>query len=242
MKRFLVSLVAVIAAGSAFAQQPTTPRDPAPVDTISVTGTGHVSLTPDRYSFTATVQTMAPTVEEAVNDNNQKVATAIAALKAAGAKAEEIQTANFSIYPQQDYSQQQQGKPPRVIGYQVSNSVTVTRKQVSDAGRLLQAAISAGVNQTSGLTFSVSDPSRGRDDGLRAAFAEGHAKAALFATAAGRTLGPAIAISEIGAMQPQPRPMMARTAMAAQVVSAEVPVESGTTELTFTVSVVFAMR
>jgi uncharacterized protein len=242
MKRFLVSLVAVIAAASAFAQQPVTPREPAPVDTISVTGTGHVPLTPDRYSFTATVQTTAPTVEEAVNDNNQKVAAAIAALKAAGAKAEEIQTANFSIYPQQDYSQQQQGKPPRVIGYQVSNSVTVTRKQVSDAGRLLQAAISAGVNQTSGLSFSVSDPSRGRDEGLRAAFAEAHAKASLFATAAGRTLGPAIAISEIGSTQPQPRPMMARNVMAAQVVSAEVPVESGTTELTFTVSVVFAMR
>ncbi len=242
MKRFLVSFVAVIAAASAFAQPAMTPRDAAPVDTISVTGTGHVSLTPDRYSFTATVQTMSPTVEEAVNENNQNVAAAIAALKAAGAKAEEIQTSNFSIYPQQDYSQQQQGKPPRVIGYQVSNSVTVTRKQVSDAGRLLQAAISAGVNQTSGLTFSVSDPSRGRDDGLRAAFAEAHAKASLFATAAGRTLGPAIAISEIGATQPQPRPMMARNVMAAQAVSAEVPVESGSTELSFTVSVVFAMK
>jgi hypothetical protein len=98
------------------------------------------------------------------------------------------------------------------------------------------------VNQTSGLSFSVSDPSRGRDEGLRAAFAEARAKASLFATAAGRTLGPAIAISEIGATQPQPRPMMARNVMAAQVVSAEVPVESGATELTFTVSVVFAMR
>jgi len=241
MKRFLVFFAASLAAASAFAQPVTTSRE-SNVDTISVSGTGHVSLTPDRYSFTATVQTMAPTVEEAVNDNNQKVAAVIAALKAAGAKAEEIQTANFSIYPQQDYSQQQQGKPPRVIGYQVANSITVTRKQVSDAGRLLQAAVSAGVNQTSGLSFSVSDPSRGRDEGLRAAFAEAHAKASLFATAAGRTLGTAIAINELGSMQPQPRPMMARNVMAAQVVSSEVPVESGTTELTFTVSVVFAMR
>ena len=240
MKRFLVFFAAIIVAASAFAQPVTTSREPT-VDMISVSGTGHVSLTPDRYSFTATVQTMAPTVEEAVNDNNQKVAAAIAALKAAGAKAEEIQTANFSIFPQQDYSQQQQGKPPRIIGYQVSNSITVTRKQISDAGRLLQAAISAGVNQTSGLSFSVSDPTRGRDDGVRAAFADARSKASLLATAAGRTLGPAIAINELGSTQPQPRPMV-RNAMAAQVVSAEVPVESGTTEVTFTVSVVFAMR
>ena len=240
MKRFLVLFATCLAAANAFAQPVTTSRE-SNLDTISVSGTGHVSLTPDRYSFTATVQTMAPTVEEAVNDNNQRVAAVIAALKAAGAKAEEIQTANFSIYPQQDYSQQQQGKPPRIIGYQVANSITVTRKQVSDAGRLLQAAVSAGVNQTSGLSFSVSDPSRGRDEGLRAAFAEAHAKASLFATAAGRTLGQAIAINEIGSMQPQPRPMMARNVMAAQVTN-EVPVESGTTELTFTVSVVFAMK
>jgi uncharacterized protein YggE len=242
MKRFLGFFAMWLLAASAFAQPTITPRAAAPFDTISVTGVGHITLTPDRYSFTATVQTMAPTVEEAVNDNNQKVAAAIAALKAAGAKAEEIQTSNFSIFPQQDYSQQQQGKPPRIIGYQVSNSITVTRKQVSDAGRLLQAAISAGVNQTSGLSFSVSDPTRGRDDGWRAAFADARAKASLFATAAGRTLGPAINISEIGAIQPQPRPMMARNVMAAQIVNNEVPVESGTSESTFTVSVVFAMR
>ena len=242
MKRFLLQIAIVVVSMSAFGQTATAPREPAPVDTISVTGTGHVSLTPDRFSFTATVQTMAPTVEEAVNDNNTKVAAAIAALKAAGAKTEEIQTANFSIYPQQDYSQQQQGKPPRIIGYQVSNSITVTRKQISDAGRLLQAAISAGVNQTSGLSFSVSDSTRGRDEGLRAAFADARAKATLFATAAGRTLGSAIAITEGGATQPQPRPMMARNVMAAQAVSAEVPVESGASELTFTVSVVFAMK
>ena len=243
MKRFLVSIASLVATATLCAQPSPAPRDPAPVDMISVTGTGHVSLTPDRISFTATVQTMAPTVEEAVNENNQKVAAAIAALKNAGAKAEEIQTSNFSIYPQQDYSQQQQGKPPHIIGYQVSNSITVTRKQVSDAGKLLQAAITAGVNQTSGLAFSVSDPTRGRDEGLRAAFADARAKATLFATAAGRTLGQAIAITEGGAMQPpQPRPSMARNVMAAQVVSSEVPVESGSSELSFTVSVVFAMR
>ena len=242
MKRFLIPIAAVFIAMSAVAQTPSVPRDAAPLDMISVTGTGRVSLTPDRFSFTATVQTMAPTVDEAVNENNQKVAAAIAALKTAGAKAEEIQTSNFSIYPQQDYSQQQQGKPPRIIGYQVSNSITVTRKQISDAGRLLQAAISAGVNQTSGLSFSVADPSRGRDAGLLAAFADARAKASLLAVAAGRTLGPAIAITEGGTAPPQPRPMMARNVMAAQVASSEVPVESGSSELSFTVSVVFGMK
>lgn len=240
MKRFLILLITASLSASLFAQPPMPPREPAPVDTVSVTGTGRVTLTPDRFSFNATVQTMAPTVEEAVNENNAKVAAVIAALKTAGAKPEEIQTSNFSIYPQQDYSQQQQGKLPRLIGYQVSNSITVTRRQIADAGRLLQAAVSAGVNQTSGLSFSVSDPTRGRDEGLRAAFADARVKASLLAQAAGRSLGPAMAITEGGASAPPtPRPMMGRV-MAAQV--SDVPVESGTEELSFTVSVVFAMR
>ena len=240
MKRFLIAVFAAAVSASAFAQS-MPPREPAPIDTVSVTGTGRVMLTPDRFSFNVSVQTIAPTVEEAVNENNTKVAAVIAALKNAGAKAEEIQTSNFSIYPQQDYSQQQQGKLPRLIGYQVSNSITVTKKQIADAGKLLQAAIAAGVNQSSGLSFSVSDPTRGRDEGLRAAFADARAKATLLAQAAGRTLGPAMAITEGGASNPQPRPFAGSRVMAAQV-AADVPVESGSEELAFTVSVVFAMR
>ncbi len=236
MKRFLIAVVALAVSAGARAQS----APPAP-DTVSVTGTGRVRVAPDRFSFNVSVQTTSPTVEEAVNENNTKVAAVIAALKSAGAKAEEIQTSNFSIYPQQDYSQQQQGKLPRVVGYQVSNSITVTKKEVADAGRLLQVAVAAGVNQTSGLSFSVSDSARGRDEGLRAAFAEARAKASLLAQAAGRTLGPALTINELGSMTPQPpRPMGVR-AMAA-VVAEPVPVESGTEELMFTVSVVFGMR
>src|SRR5947199_2123642 len=124
MKRTLILAMTVAVSMTASAQT-APPREPAPVDTVSVTGNARVTTTPDRFSFNVSVQTISPTVEEAVNENNTKVAAVIAALKNAGAKADEIQTSNFSIFPQQDYSQQQQGKLPRLIGYQVSNSVTV---------------------------------------------------------------------------------------------------------------------
>jgi len=241
MKLFLISILTAACAMSAFAQPGAMPPREPP-DTVSVTGTGHVSVTPDRFSFNATVQTISPTVEEAVNENNTKVAAVIAALKNAGAKSEEIQTSNFSIYPQYDYSQQQQGKLPRLIGYQVSNSITVTRKQIADAGKLLQAAITAGVNQSSGLSFSVSDPARGRDEGLRAAFADARAKASLLAQAAGRTLGPAMTIAEVGYQSPQPPRPLAGRVMAAQAITEQVPVESGSEELSFSISVVFVLR
>lgn len=240
MKAFRILTIFLSVALPVVAQvPPTPPPHPADPDTISVTGTGRVSLTPDRFSFNVGVQTTAPTVEEAVNQNNARIATVIANLKKAGATSEEIQTSNFNIYPQQEY---EQGKTPRVVGYQVSNSVTVTKKQIADAGRLLQVAIAGGVNQTSGLTFSVSDPTRGRDQGLRSAFEDARAKAALLAQAAGRTVGPALSIVEGSSPQMPPRPMpMVRSMMAKSEVS-DVPVESGSDERSFTVSVIFAMR
>lgn len=234
MKRFLV-IAGLLTCANAFAQPAMRPRE----ETVTVSGTGRANLAPDRFTFTAGVRTTAPTVEDAVNQNNTRVANVIAALKKAGATEQEIRTSNFSIYPQQVY---EQGQPPRVTGYQVMNSITVTKKDPAAAGKLLQTAISGGVNEASALSFEVSDPSRGRDEGLRAAFADAHAKAALLASAAGRTLGRALTIVEGNAPAP-PRPMQAVRTMAGIAAAAtEVPVETGQNELSYTVSVIFELQ
>jgi uncharacterized protein YggE len=240
MKTFLTLSMIMAVAVSAAAQPATQPpRESGFPETVSVTGTGRVTLVPDRFSFNVGVQTMAPTVEQAVNENNLRVGNVVAALKKAGATSEEIRTANFSIYPQQQY---QQGQPPRVVGYQVSNSILVTRREIAEAGKLLQVAIGAGVNESSGLQFEVSDPSRGRDQGLHAAFDDARAKAAVLAQAAGRTLGRAMVITEGSQVAPVPRPMpMGVMAAKAEAVT-QVPVESGTRELSYTVSVIFDLR
>ena len=95
--------------------------------------------------------------------------------------------------------------------------------------------------QAPAVEEAVTDPARGRDQGLRAAFEDARAKAALLAAAAGRTLGPALAITEGTAPNVMPRPI-AMQAMAMKAAVSEVPVESGSEELTFAVSVVFALR
>jgi uncharacterized protein len=209
---------------------------PALVESISVTGTGRVSVKPDRVSFTAGVESLAPTLAPAIEENNSRVAAVIAALKRAGATERDIRTSQLFVSPQMDYSP---GKRPRITGYQVTNQVTVTRENPAEAGKLLQAALEAGANQVSGLTFSVADASRGRDEGLQAAFADARARAQTLARAAARTLGRALTIAEGAAPMPPPRPMQA---FAAEARAAQVPVESGSEELVFTVSVVFEMR
>jgi uncharacterized protein len=237
VKRFLFVIIASTLAAGAFAQGP---PPPAHASTVTVSGNGRASVTPDRFSFYVGVQTVGASVDAAVAENNRRVASVIAALKKAGARDEDIQTSQFSIYPQQDY---QEGKLPRILGYQVSNNVTVRSDKVGDAGRLLGIAVAAGVNNSSGINFEVSDPARGRDEGLRSAFADARAKAALLAQAAGRTLGRAVMISE-GLQQTAqpPMPMQRAMAMEGRVASADVPVESGSQQLTYFVTVTFEMQ
>jgi uncharacterized protein YggE len=211
---------------------------PVPIESITVSGTGRVSLRPDRFTFNVGVQTISPSLEDAVNENNQRVASVVTALKKAGATDSEIRTSGFSLSPQQDY---QQGKLPRIVGYSVSNNITVTRNVIADAGRLLQVAVNAGVNQASNIELRNSDPARGRDEGMRAAFEDARAKAALLARAAGRTLGRAMMINEGSEpAPPRPYPMAMMKAQAADV--SEVPIEGGSQETSFTITVVFELR
>ncbi len=238
MKRFLVSLMMAATAGTVFAQggQTTPPMMP---ESITVAGTGKAAVTPDRFTFTLGVQTIAPTVDEAVNDNNQRVASVIAALEKAGAAKKDIQTSQFNIWPQQDY---QEGRLPRILGYQVTNSITVRSAKVADAGRLLGIALSAGVNTSSGINFEVSNPTLGRDQALRAAVNDARAKATLIAQAAGRSLGRAIVISEgVQAAPSVPYPMT-RGVAAMEAKVSDVPVESGTQEVSYSVTVTYELR
>jgi uncharacterized protein YggE len=215
------------------------PREAATYQTVSVTGTGRVTLTPDRASFTVGVQTVAPSLAVATQENAARMTAILAALRKAGATDRELRTTGLSIYPQQAA---EPGKQPRIVAYQVSNNVTVTRDDVATIGKLLEAAVQAGANTVSGVNFSVSDSARGRDTGLQAAFAEAKAKADLLARAAGRSLGRALAITEGGAaMPPVPMPMYRRAEMG-QSASFAAPVESGAEEIAFTVSVVFELQ
>ena len=233
-----VSLVLVANAVSAQNSSTTAPRAAALEETVSVSGEGRMSMAPDRVTFSAGVETVAPTADEAVRQNSAKVAAVIAALKKAGAADREVRTSNFSLFPQQEYVE---NRRPRVIGYQATNMVTVTRDDISGIGRFLQAAVDAGANNVSGLNMTVRDPQKGRSEGLKAAFEDARAKASLLAQAAGRSLGRALAITEGTGVVP-PRPMYGKVAAVEARMTQDVPVETGSQEVTFSVSVVFELR
>jgi uncharacterized protein len=128
------------------------------------------------------------------------------------------------VAPRYDYGQNN-GQPPKVTGYDVSNNVTVTLRKLDDIGNLLDKAVSTGSNQINGISFSITNPQAAMDEARKAAVKDARRKADLYAVATSVTLGNVIALSESGGYQPQPMEMRANMKMAAD--SAPVPIAQG---------------
>jgi uncharacterized protein YggE len=210
---------------------------PAYAGTISIDGRGEVLAAPDMAQINSGVTTQAATAREALDANTEAMTALIAELKASGIEARDIQTSGFSVNPNYVYTDERDENgyslPPKINGYQVSNTVTVTVRKLDTLGAILDKSVTIGANTVNGISFSVADPSKLYDEARKAAFSDARAKAELYASAAGGTLDEIKSISEAqGFNSPQPYPMYARAEMAA---SAAAPVEAG--ELAFAITV-----
>jgi len=155
---------------------------PAPSG-VTVSGLGEVRVKPDIARLTLGVQTQNRDAGRAASFNAIRAGRIIAAVRATGVAARDIQTTGYYLSPQYQYNNRT-GKQT-FTGYEVSNEVRVTVRAVSDAGRVLDAAIRAGANTSSGLSFDLNDRNTARDAALRIAAADASRKARVMATAFG---------------------------------------------------------
>ena len=201
---------------------------------LRVTGIGEVLAEPDMATVTLGVVSEAETAAAALKQNSQTVAEIIAALKAGNIAARDMQTSNFSIQPKYIYPDRNrnEAREPRIVGYTVSNTLSVRIRDLASTGDILDAMVTLGSNTVSGIQFGVSDPNPIEDRARKAAIADARARAELYAAAANVKLGDIILISESGTQAPGPGPML-RTTMREQAMS--VPVQGG--ELTFRSSI-----
>lgn len=209
---------------------------PAYAGSISIEGRGEVRAAPDMATVNSGVTTQGATAREALDANTAAMNELIAALKDAGIEARDIQTSGFSVNPNYVYSDARDelgySLPPRINGYQVSNSVTVQVRDLADLGSILDTSVTVGANTVNGVSFSVADPSDLLNQARRLAFADARTKAELYVDAARARLGDLESITERQDFSASPYPMYARADMAA---AAPVPVEAG--ELSFAITV-----
>lgn len=154
--------------------------------TVTVTGQGRVSYNPDLAIVTLGVQIdKVSKPDEALNQLNSKVAGIVSALKEIGIAAEDIQTQNYSLYPQYDYI----NNASKVTGYNANQQLVVKisgyDKDQSRLSQAIAAASKAGANQVNSLTFDSSQMNDLKQQARLAAISDAKDKSAALAETAG---------------------------------------------------------
>lgn len=135
---------------------PVLAADPSlcPERTITVNGDGEVLATPDIATINVGVQTQNADVKIAQQENARIMDGMINAIMRAGIPREDIQSVGYNIYPVYDSSPMPFGQ--KVQYYQVTNSVQVTVRNVTQTGEIIDAAVANGANQVNSISFSLS--------------------------------------------------------------------------------------
>lgn len=203
--------------------------------TITVTGTGRVSVEPDVADLRLGVTLTALTAQQARAANATAMSGVIGALKALDIAPRDIQTTNLSLNPAYDYSGD--ANPPRLTGYTLTNTVAVLLRDIGNVGQAIDGALEAGATTLDSLSFRVLDPSGAEQQARERAVADARAKAEVLAAAAGVTISSVAAISEQGVQSPFPVFHKEMAMMAAR--DAATPIETGTSEVAISVLVTF---
>jgi uncharacterized protein YggE len=207
-----------------------TAASPGPAEPPGITAraTGTVVAAPDTATVVLGVQTRDRTATAALTANSESAAAVIGVLEGAGVAPADIRTSQLAVYPT---TAPESG---RITGYEVSNQVTATLRDVAAAGAVIdQAAAAAGdAIRVQQIEFSVADESAARAEARADAVRRALAQARQLAEAAGVGLGPVRSIVELAGEPPVPYRAEADLARAA------VPLQPGTQELAVTVEVV----
>ena len=227
---FIVAVAALSVQPGRVAGAPAT--DSPAEHTITVSASGKITIVPDVARVNLGV-TVTKTTVKAVREAGAKAMTdIIAAVKALGIADADIRTTNLSLYPQYG-----SGSAPKVVGYQISEQVQVTVRDLDKAGDVIDTATAKGATDIQGISFELADPVKAQNDARAAAVEAARVSAQAMAAAGKVTLGAVVSITD--ATQPWPMPYYG--AQRGAITELATPVQPGTQDLNATVTVVFAI-
>lgn len=218
--RLLIGILTLLVASQAGATE--TPPDRR---SVTVSGQGEISATPDRARLAMTVESTKPQLRDAQAEVNRIVRDYLAQARSLGARDEDISTAGLSIQAEYDYTQKT-GR--RFTGYHVRRGIEVVVRDLDRTGDFLLRATDAGINGVSDPQLESSRAEELQRQALAKAAADAQSKARVLADSLGVRLGPVHTISSNAEFTPPPMPRMRVMAMAAAA-----PAESGNDAIGF---------
>jgi uncharacterized protein YggE len=207
-----------------------------PQRTITVAGTGKVTLTPDITYISIGVHTEDASAKTAVAANNTQAQAVISAIKGFGVADKDIQTTNFSVSPQQKYDTT--GKVTGIT-YVVDNTVYVTIRDLNKLGDLLDSTVNSGANNINSIQFDVADKTGALSQARLAAVADAKKQADELTKATSVALGQVETISYFDSTPPITVQYAKADAMLA---APSVPIQAGSMQISTTVTIVYGLK
>ena len=229
--------------------------------TINVSGTGDIVATPDIATFDFTVTNEATSVADAQTKTTAKMNSITDFLKKNNIAAADIQTTDYSLYPQYEYQNYacpaydsvSSGSvssgvmiptpvcPPSksvLTGYNVSESITVKIRDLSTAGTILSGIGEFGVTNVSGLSFTEDNVDALTKQAEQKAISDAKTNASALA----RNLGVKI-VRLVSYSNQSQGPVMYAVAMASNSKASAVPeISAGQNKITANVTLVYEVR
>ncbi|MGU3292040.1 SIMPL domain-containing protein [Williamsia sp. M5A3_1d] len=239
-RRVVAGAAAVLAIGLTAACGSDSPASTSSTDgppAVTVSGVGEVEGAPDTLTAQIGVETQAGDVTAAIEASNAAITTVTNAVVSAGVARADVQTQQVSITPQ--YAGALPGGTNAISGYQATNTLRVTVRDLAKASTVLGDAVAAGGNaaRLSGVSFRVDDNSKLLSDARSRAFADAKTRAQEYAKLSGSDLGKVLSISEnVSGQEQSPTADSARSAQ-----SLAVPIEPGQQTVSVSVNVKWAL-
>ena len=205
---------------------------------IMVTGVGTISVVPDAVRFNATVSALESTNAAALSAATKSAAAVHAALRTAGIATKDVRSANISVYPEYNWTQEAGTK---ITGYRASQSFDVLVRTASKAGSIIEAVVTAGGDsvQLGGVIPTTLNPSAATEDARAAAVANAKSKASSYAKLLGTSIGKVLSLEEQSSpVYSSPFP----TAKAGAADAAAIEIDLGEQDVTVTITVRWALN
>jgi len=204
---------------------------------ITVSGQGSVTADPDTALLSLGVSVLADTAREARDRAAGAMKDLLDSLKSNGIDEKDINTTQFSLNPEYDYSG---GGPPRLKGYRVTNMVSIKVRDLDRVPEVIDEAVDAVGDplQISGVSFTVDDPKSLLSQARAEAMADAGAKARELAQLGEVGLGKPIAISETSGGGP---PVVFDT-FRLPATGPSTPIQPGQLDVTVNIQVTYGIR
>lgn len=212
-------------------------------DLLTVRAEGKIYARPDIANISFGFKT--GTVKEAgaaINEGSMKMNEIIAALKKWGIEDRDIKTTNYNLQTIYEYPEAS-GKAI-LVGYELSQNVTVKVRNILKVGEVINEASRAGANQVGGINFGIDDPEKLKAEALEKGIQNAKMKAKGISNFTGVKLGKIVNVYEYDYSVPAygGNYMMEKSVMADQGMGIVPSVEGGEIEVIINVDLTYEVK